>query len=288
MGEKTAAKWIREYGSLAELVDHVDQVGGKVGDALRAALPQVLVNRRLTHLVDDVPVTLDLDEAVLAPWDRAAVDRLFDTLQFRALRERLDKVRPAADDEPASPAEAARAGRRDRRPGGGRRGGVAGRRRGVPGGRRWPARGHAAAARSTRPPWSTTAASSATSTARDPAVAQALLDWLADPAAPKDLHDAKGAALALVDRGAVAGRSPAGHRARRRTWMPPATAATGWPTSPSASSGVSVEVGAGGDQLLFDTGREAAEGLAREAGVVRLLAADARPAARRAGRARTC
>ena len=34
VGEKTAAKWIREYGSLAELVDHVDQVGGKVGDSL--------------------------------------------------------------------------------------------------------------------------------------------------------------------------------------------------------------------------------------------------------------
>ena len=106
VGEKTAAKWIREYGSLAELVDHVDQVGGKVGDSLRAALPQVLVNRHLTQLVDDVPVPLDLDEAVLEPWDRSAVDRLFDTLQFRALRDRLDKVRPASEDDAITEAAA--------------------------------------------------------------------------------------------------------------------------------------------------------------------------------------
>ena len=64
----------------------------------------MLVNRRLTQLVDDVPVPLDLDEAVLDPWDRAAVDRLFDTLQFRALRDRLDKVRPASDDDPVAAA----------------------------------------------------------------------------------------------------------------------------------------------------------------------------------------
>ena len=40
VGEKTAAKWVREYGSLDELVDQVDEVPGKVGDALRANLGQ--------------------------------------------------------------------------------------------------------------------------------------------------------------------------------------------------------------------------------------------------------
>ena len=48
VGEKTAAKWIREFGSLTTLVDRVDEVRGKVGDALREALPSVLMNRRLT------------------------------------------------------------------------------------------------------------------------------------------------------------------------------------------------------------------------------------------------
>ena len=82
-------------------MDHVDEVPGKVGDALwRASLPQVLVNRQLTQLVHDVPFETDLDAFVLEAWDREAVDRLFDTLQFRALRERLDKVRPRAPTMP--------------------------------------------------------------------------------------------------------------------------------------------------------------------------------------------
>ena len=51
VGEKTAAKWVREYGSLDEIVAKVDTVGGKVGDALRANLGSVVRNRQLTELV---------------------------------------------------------------------------------------------------------------------------------------------------------------------------------------------------------------------------------------------
>ena len=54
VGEKTAAKWVREFGSLAELIDRVDEVKGKAGDALRAHLANVLLNRQLTELVRDV------------------------------------------------------------------------------------------------------------------------------------------------------------------------------------------------------------------------------------------
>src|SRR5205809_2424972 len=54
VGEKTAAKWVREYGSLGELTDRVDEVKGKAGDALRAHLAGVLLNRQLTELIRDV------------------------------------------------------------------------------------------------------------------------------------------------------------------------------------------------------------------------------------------
>ena len=112
VGEKTAGKWIREYGSLAELADKVSEVTGKAGDALRAALPQVLVNRELTTLRPDVPVGLELDAAGFVGWDQAEVDELFDVLQFRALRERLVAQNPAAgaaamDTEPSDAAEIA-------------------------------------------------------------------------------------------------------------------------------------------------------------------------------------
>ena len=89
VGEKTAAKWIREYGSFDGLVEHVDSVKGKVGDALREHLASVMRNRQLTELVRDVPLDLDLASLQRQAWDRDQVHTLFDNLQFRVLRERL-------------------------------------------------------------------------------------------------------------------------------------------------------------------------------------------------------
>jgi DNA polymerase I len=90
VGEKTAAKWIQDFGSLTDLVDRVDQVPGKAGIALREALPQVLMNRKLTELVRDVPIDTDPAVDLLSqPYDRDALHDIFDQLQFRVLRERL-------------------------------------------------------------------------------------------------------------------------------------------------------------------------------------------------------
>ena len=95
MGEKTAAKWIAEFGSLAELVDRVDEVKGKAGDALREHLGDVLRNRQLTELARDVPLDWR-GPGDLRPqaWDREQIHQLFDTLQFRVLRDRLYTTLP--------------------------------------------------------------------------------------------------------------------------------------------------------------------------------------------------
>src|SRR4051794_4716885 len=89
VGEKTAAKWVREFGSLTALVERVDEVKGKAGDALRAHLAGVVRNRQLTELVRDVPLPLGPADLVRSQWDRDEVHKLFDNLQFRVLRERL-------------------------------------------------------------------------------------------------------------------------------------------------------------------------------------------------------
>ncbi|MGB7799397.1 MAG: DNA polymerase I [Pseudonocardiaceae bacterium] len=89
VGDKTAAKWVREFGSLDALIDRVNEVKGKAGDALRANLASVLLNRRLTELVRDVDLPEQPADLVLKPWDRDAVHRLFDELEFRVLRDRL-------------------------------------------------------------------------------------------------------------------------------------------------------------------------------------------------------
>jgi DNA polymerase-1 len=89
VGDKTAARWIREFGSLDALIDRVDEIKGKAGDALREHLASVLLNRRLTELVRNVDLAEQPADLVLKPWNRDAVHRLFDELEFRVLRDRL-------------------------------------------------------------------------------------------------------------------------------------------------------------------------------------------------------
>jgi DNA polymerase-1 len=99
VGEKTASKWITEYGSLQALVDNVDSVRGKVGDSLRANLASVVLNRELTDLVRDVPLAQTPDTLRMQPWDRDQIHQLFDQLEFRVLRDRLFDTLAAVEPE---------------------------------------------------------------------------------------------------------------------------------------------------------------------------------------------
>ncbi|HET7012624.1 MAG TPA: DNA polymerase I [Streptosporangiaceae bacterium] len=112
VGEKTATKWIVDYGSLGALVDHVDQIKGRVGDNLRDNLDNVLRNRRLTELARDVPIDIGPHDLVPVPWDRDQIHQLFDTLQFRVLRDRLYSTLPNGilGHLVAAPADAAQGG----------------------------------------------------------------------------------------------------------------------------------------------------------------------------------
>ncbi len=96
VGEKTAAKWIQQFGSVATLADRVDEVPGKAGASLREHLASVLLNRRLTQLVDDVPLPVTIDDLERGVGDRQRIDELFDALEFRVLRDRLDAALPGA------------------------------------------------------------------------------------------------------------------------------------------------------------------------------------------------
>ena len=90
VGEKTATKWIQEYGSLKELIARIDEVGGKVGDSLRSHISSVMTNRELTQLIHDVPVPFTLDK-----WsgvDSQRIYTLFDQLEIKALKERLKAI----------------------------------------------------------------------------------------------------------------------------------------------------------------------------------------------------
>src|SRR5450432_708279 len=99
VGEKTAAKWVHDFGSLTALVDRVDEVPGKAGGLLRDHLASVLRNRQLTELVRDVPLSVGPHDLHLGQWDREEVHKVFDSLQFKVLRDRLYATLSAPEPE---------------------------------------------------------------------------------------------------------------------------------------------------------------------------------------------
>ncbi|MEZ0363229.1 DNA polymerase I [Mycobacterium sp. pUA109] len=200
VGEKTATKWIAEYGSLQGLVDNVDTVKGKVGDALRANLASVVLNRELTDLVKDVPLAQTPDTLQMQPWDRDHIHRLFDDLEFRVLRDRLfdtlAAVEPEVDEgfdvRGGALAPGTVAAWLAEHAGDGRRAGLA------VVGTHLPYDGDATALAIAAADGEGGYLDTAALTPDDDA---ALGAWLADPAQPKALHEAKLAIHDLAGRG---------------------------------------------------------------------------------------
>jgi len=89
VGEKTAAKWIVEYGSVAKLITNIDKISGKVGDSLRDNIDVVLRNRELTQLHQDVPIKREIADLTWGGINESKILPLFDHLEFRTLKDRI-------------------------------------------------------------------------------------------------------------------------------------------------------------------------------------------------------
>src|SRR5215218_3924431 len=87
VGPKTAAKWLNQFGSLNDVVDRVNEIKGKAGESLREHLADVIRNRQINELVRDLTLDVAVDDLARVPWDREKVHTLFDSLEFRVLRE---------------------------------------------------------------------------------------------------------------------------------------------------------------------------------------------------------
>ncbi|AEV82724.1 DNA polymerase I [Actinoplanes sp. SE50] len=199
VGDKTAAKWINEYGGLDGVIAQADKIKGKAGESLRAHLADVIRNYDLNALVCDLELPLRPEDVRWTGWDREAVHQVFDALEFRVLRERLysylEAVEPEAESGFDLEARVLRAGEvagwltehAAAAPVGVAVTGAFGRGTGQ-------VTGIAVATGSGPAAWFDPAA-------LDEADEQAVAAWLADPARPKVIHDAKPALLAFRAHG---------------------------------------------------------------------------------------
>lgn len=92
VGPKTAAQWINKFDGLDNLLARADEIGGKRGAALREHMDDVARNRRLNRLLTDMDLEVSLSDLARRPTDVAAIDRLFDSLEFGRLRTKVREV----------------------------------------------------------------------------------------------------------------------------------------------------------------------------------------------------
>ncbi|MBX3099810.1 MAG: DNA polymerase I [Salinibacterium sp.] len=106
VGEKTAVKWLNQYGSLDAILEHADEITGVVGEKLREQKDRAIRNRKLNRLVTDVELPVRPAQLVRQPINVPAVREVFDKLQFKTLLDRVLKI-AAADQGADAVAESA-------------------------------------------------------------------------------------------------------------------------------------------------------------------------------------
>ena len=103
-GPKTAAKWLAEYGSLDDVIANADKVGGKIGENLRRALPQLPLSRELATIKTDVALDQGPRDLALRERDVETMRTLYKRYEFNAALKELDsaEARGALDLPPAA------------------------------------------------------------------------------------------------------------------------------------------------------------------------------------------
>ena len=92
VGEKTAVKWLGQFGTLDALLENADKIGGVVGGNLREHLDDVRRNRTLNRLLRDVELPVTIADLEVQPMDAQAVRDIFARLEFKTLIPRVAEL----------------------------------------------------------------------------------------------------------------------------------------------------------------------------------------------------
>ncbi|EGC85644.1 DNA-directed DNA polymerase [Prevotella denticola CRIS 18C-A] len=89
VGEKTAAKLINQFGSIDNLLQHTDEIKGKLRDKIENAVEDIKMSKLLATIRTDVPLQLSLDELKVEQPDEVKLRRIFEELEFKTLANKL-------------------------------------------------------------------------------------------------------------------------------------------------------------------------------------------------------
>jgi DNA polymerase I len=97
VGPKTAVKWLKEYGSLDEIIARADEIKGKVGENLREFLPKLPLSRELVTLKYDVDLDYTPEDLIITEPDNSTLKKIYSYWNFRSWLSALDDVEDSND-----------------------------------------------------------------------------------------------------------------------------------------------------------------------------------------------
>ena len=92
VGDKTAKKFIKQYGSLENLLQNAHEITGKLGEKISNNKDLGVLSKKLARIILDVPIDYNLDDFELSKPDNIAVFKVFDELEFRRIKETFFKI----------------------------------------------------------------------------------------------------------------------------------------------------------------------------------------------------
>lgn len=101
IGPKKAIKFVLEYGSIEEVLNHAEEIGGKTGESLVEFREQAILSKDLVTIRTEAPIAFTVSEMTYGPWDTSDVRELFTELEFRTLFRYLDIDPKSTADEPS-------------------------------------------------------------------------------------------------------------------------------------------------------------------------------------------
>lgn len=100
VGEKTAAKLINQFGSIDNMLQHTDEIKGKLREKVENAVEDIKMSKFLATIRTDVPMQLDLDELKVEQPDETKLRAIFEELEFKTLINKFlnkSEVKPKTD-----------------------------------------------------------------------------------------------------------------------------------------------------------------------------------------------